>query len=46
VLKNRNIYGNLPPEIRNIIKSYENQYDLNLTSVENTDPIMYFEANN
>ncbi len=24
VLKNKNIYGNLPPEIRNLMKSYEN----------------------
>jgi len=28
------------------MKNYEIQYNLNVTGVETTDPIMYFEANN
>ena len=38
VLSHKNIFSTLPGEIRNLIKTYEGQYELSTNATQNVDP--------
>lgn len=46
MLKSKNIFPNLPGEVRNLLKSYETAFNWNSTKFEHMDPTLFFESNN